>query len=678
MKMKLGVKIGLGFGSLIVIACILGGIAVTQMGGVSTLSTMLAHEYAPEVDIAYNLDRYARRTMLAMRGFALTEDLSYLATARKDMEEVKKSLGEAEELAAQSEHLVKLKSQVKEADKLVSKYAKLVDDMEAADTARDEVREKQSEAAKIYMENVYAYLNGQNEKIKRDADAGASSEKIKRRVYKITTANDIIDLNNIVQLANWKAQAERDVTQLEEGLKYFPQIESKLNDLIPITSKESDKEKIKEIREAAGNYKSHLQALIKNWKMFDGLKKEQDETGAAVTAATRITIRAGLDNTDRIAKEAVSSLGSASKIMIWGLALALALGVVIAFFITRSITIPIGKTVAMLKKMSAGNISNRLKMANNDEIGEMAAAMDAMADNLTSMIRDIDGGVGTLSSSSTEMASIADQMAAGSETTVIKSNTVASAAEEMNSNMTSVAASMEEAATNVSTVASGAEQMSSSIAEIAENASKAKESANNAVKRTGQASTQVNELGEAAEEIGVVSETIKAISDKTNLLALNATIEAARAGEAGKGFAVVANEIKELAQQTADATGDIAKKLQGIQKSTGSTVSEIEEVGKAINLVDEVVSAIAAAVEQQNAATKEISENVGQASLGLQEINENVNQSSEAAGQVAKEITEVNEAANEMSNSSAQVQQSAADLSKLSEQLKGLVGQFSL
>ena len=350
----------------------------------------------------------------------------------------------------------------------------------------------------------------------------------------------------------------------------------------------------------------------------------------------------------------------------------------LALFVARQIAQPLEKGLAFAKNLSDKDLTQKLAIDQQDEIGDLAQALNQMAGNLSSMIKDIDGGVATLSSSSTEMAAIADQMAAGSETTVEKSNTVASAAEEMNSNMTSVAAAMEQAATNVGTVASGAEQMSSSIAEIAENAARAKESAGNAVQRTDQASAQINELGQAAEEIGVVSETIKSISDKTNLLALNATIEAARAGEAGKGFAVVANEIKELAQQTADATGDIAQKLQGIQKSTGSTVNEIDEVGKAIKLVDEVVSAIAAAVEEQNTATKDISDNVGQASLGLQEINENVNQTSEAAGQVAQEITEVNEAAGEMSNSSAQVQQSAGELSKLSEQLKELVGQFKL
>ena len=377
---------------------------------------------------------------------------------------------------------------------------------------------------------------------------------------------------------------------------------------------------------------------------------------------------------------AQSTAKRTKSVLIGGTIITLMIGLAIAFFLGTFIAKPIKQLAANLKDIAEGegDLSTRLAVTSKDESGEMATWFNVFIENIQQIIKSVVSNANQLSSSSSELSTISDQMLSISEQTSVKSNSMASAAEEMNSNMTSVAAAMEQASTNVGTVASGAEQMSSSIAEIAENAARAKESANNAVQRTGQASTQVNELGEAAEEIGVVSETIKAISDKTNLLALNATIEAARAGEAGKGFAVVANEIKELAQQTANATGDIAQKLQGIQKSTGSTVSEIDEVGKAINLVDEVVSAIAAAVEEQNVATKEISENVGQASLGLQEINENVNQTSDAAGQVAMEITEVNEAASEMSNSSAQVQQNAGELSTLSIQLKELVGQFKL
>ena len=379
-------------------------------------------------------------------------------------------------------------------------------------------------------------------------------------------------------------------------------------------------------------------------------------------------------------QDAKDTASLAKNVLVGGTILTLLVALIISYGLGTFITRPITQLVVNLKDIAQGegDLTTRLAVKSKDETGEMAKWFNLFIENIQEIIKSVAGNAETLASSSTELASISEQQLANADQSAARANSVASAAEEMNSNMTSVAASMEQASTNISTVASGAEQMSASIAEISENTARAKDNTNNAVQRTEQASNQVNELGVAAEEIGVVTETIKAISDKTNLLALNATIEAARAGEAGKGFAVVANEIKELAQQTAGATGNIAQKLQGIQKSTATTVDEIKEVGSAINMVDEIVTTIAAAIEEQNMSTKEISENVKQVSLGLQEINENISQSSKAAGQVASEINEVNEATVEMSNSTAQVQQSATDLSKLSEQVRELVGQFKV
>ena len=188
----------------------------------------------------------------------------------------------------------------------------------------------------------------------------------------------------------------------------------------------------------------------------------------------------------------------------------------------------------------------------------------------------------------------------------------------------------------------------------------------------------VKNLGIAAQEISTVTETITSISAQTNLLALNATIEAARAGAAGKGFAVVANEIKTLAEQTATATGEIRKKIAGIQSATGSAISDIDKITVIIKDVGEIVTSIASAIEEQATVTREIAANISQATIGVRDVNDRVNQTAQVSHSVAQDITIVNKSTNEMADVTKQVNSSAGELSRMAEKLKELVTMFKI
>jgi len=359
-------------------------------------------------------------------------------------------------------------------------------------------------------------------------------------------------------------------------------------------------------------------------------------------------------------------------------AIALLAAFAISFLLIRSIRGPLDQAVGFSEKLANGDLTAELDIDRQDEIGVLITSLNKMGHNLRHMFQDIDGGVKTLGEASQTLSAISQEMAAGAEQTSSRANAVAVASEEMSTNMNSIAAAVEQASTNVGIVASSAGEMTTTIGNIAKNTEKASHITQEAVDEANEASEAVNALGKAAQQIGAVTETITEISEQTNLLALNATIEAARAGDAGKGFAVVANEIKELARQTAEATGEIKRRIESIQSSTEGTVTQISQISKVVHEVNKIVSGIAMAVEEQTVTTNEISENVRQASQGIAEVTENVSQSSSVSGEVARDIAEVSQAAEAITGSGAQVNQSASQLEGLADQLQQMVARFKI
>jgi methyl-accepting chemotaxis protein len=177
--------------------------------------------------------------------------------------------------------------------------------------------------------------------------------------------------------------------------------------------------------------------------------------------------------------------------------------------------------------------------------------------------------------------------------------------------------------------------------------------AQKAVSAAASTTATVAKLGDSSAEIGNVIKVITSIAEQTNLLALNATIEAARAGEAGKGFAVVANEVKELAQETARATEDIARRVQAIQGDTGAAVTAIEEISTIVAQISDRQTTIASAVEEQTATTNEMSRSVQEAAGGTTQIAENISGVSGAAEATTQALTQTRTAVDELSRMAA-------------------------
>jgi methyl-accepting chemotaxis protein len=308
-------------------------------------------------------------------------------------------------------------------------------------------------------------------------------------------------------------------------------------------------------------------------------------------------------------------------VLVVGIALAVGLGLVVA----RGMARDVGRVQDVAEALATGDLTRSSGLTSRDELGRMGQALDAAVVELRRVMSSVAGAADAVAASSEELSASSAQISASAEETSAQSGVVAGAAEEVSR--------------SVQTVAAGAEQMGASIREIASNAAEASAVAAAAVTARRRRRRRWPSWGESSAEIGNVVKVITSIAEQTNLLALNATIEAARAGEAGKGFAVVANEVKELAQETAKATEDIARRVQAIQ---GDTTAAVTRSGRSRDRRPDLRPADhhRQRVEEQTATTAEMSRSVTEAAQGSGQIADNITGVSAAADSTTQALTQ--------------------------------------
>ena len=344
----------------------------------------------------------------------------------------------------------------------------------------------------------------------------------------------------------------------------------------------------------------------------------------------------------------------------------LALSILLAWLVSRTVTGPIKAVVDTIRDIAQGegDLTRRLPILGKNEIGELSEWFNTFISKLHGIINQVSGSSMQLASSSLQLQQTTREMTDSIAQLSSQSTSLATAGEEMSATSGDIASNCHHAATN----AGGATQKASQGATVVGQSIAVMTSI---AERVQNAASTVGALGVRSEQIGAIIGTIEDIADQTNLLALNAAIEAARAGEQGRGFAVVADEVRALAERTTRATKEIGEMIKAIQKETKAAVTSMEqsvtqveqgtshasesgrslqEILDIINDVTEQISQIATAAEEQTATTREISSNV----LNLNDL----------AQQNDHALRETAIAAN--------------DVSRQAEELRELVGQFRL
>ncbi len=322
----------------------------------------------------------------------------------------------------------------------------------------------------------------------------------------------------------------------------------------------------------------------------------------------------------------------------------------------------IHKMLTEMNRLSAGDLTTKLKVDKEDEIGQLFSGYNITVEKIRELIQEITGAVEAAASASTQISSSTEEMAAGMQEQSSQTSEVAAAVEQMTQTIV-------QSSRNASNAASSAELTSNKAKEGASKLRENKEGIikiSNSSQKTGRI---ISNLASRTDQIGEIAQVIDDIADQTNLLALNAAIEAARAGEQGRGFAVVADEVRKLAERTTKATKEIAETIHAIQDEAQEAKISMDDATQAVNdglkLTSETEGVFQTILESAENLLQEITQ-VAAAS----------EEQSSGAEQISKNIEGINSIAQQSASSVQQVARATEDLNMLTEKLLNLINRF--
>lgn len=614
-NLKIGNKLGVGFGILIVLLIGLGAMAILNMSKVSDSSALLTDEFIPEVTMSNDVESDAFNMLYNIRGYVFTGNTDYLNKGQDYLRKLKSSLDEAEQLAKKSTQLEGLGNAIKSSKEAVVSYENNLQETEQVHKNLEQEKENMDAAATDFTR----ISDGYHE----DLVVSLRSGKVQRAsLNQLELLADIVNEVNTIRVSNFKAQADNSVQSLEAIAANFSKVDTYLNQLRKSATTSDAKRQVDKISDATIAYRKAMESFIVGWDKRESLTTKRESLGNVVLDDAEKVAADGISSAQQVSDESMTLLDFSSNTMLYGVIFAVLIGIIFAIIITRAITTPILKGVTFASQIAGGDLTATVDIDQKDEVGELANALRNMIAKLREVVSSVLMGADNISAASYQLSSTSQEMSQGA-------TEQASSAEEVSS-------SMEQMVANIQQNTDNAQQTDKMALKAAEDV----QTGSSAVNQT------VDSMRNIAEKVTIIGE----IARQTNILALNAAVEAARAGEHGKGFAVVAAEVRKLAERSRAA----AEEIDEVSKSS---VDVSDRAGKLLEKIVPDIQKTARLVQEISAASTEQNSGAEQVNGALQQLNQ---------------VTQQNAAASE------EMATSSEELSNQAEQLKELIGFFNV
>jgi methyl-accepting chemotaxis protein len=428
-----------------------------------------------------------------------------------------------------------------------------------------------------------------------------------------------------------------------------------------------------------GEMESDMTAyLAVHTRFLDAVKQNRDDVIATMTNATGEQTQAA----NRLAKDiaemsrlveirveqsdtaADKSYALSRDVTIAAILVALAATFALATLFTRSLVVPIAKSLAVAEQIASNDLSKPITVDGRDEPGRLLGALSLMQENLRRTLSELGDSSNQLASTSEEMTAVTEDSLRGVQRQNDEINQAATAINQMT-------AAVEEVAHNAALASTAARDSSQSAENGRQRVGETVSVINELHQAVGATATEIDGLAAEVQNISGVLDVIRGVADQTNLLALNAAIEAARAGEAGRGFAVVADEVRALAHRTQQSTAEIEKMIASIQGGASKAVDAMSHSSERARASLDVAEAAGEALSQITAAIVQINER----NISIATATE---QQAQVAREVDRNLTSIRDLSLQTSAGANQTAAASGELSQLAVGLNQVVLRFKV